>query len=83
MEKRRLATVLLLVLSSQVIAQEGPEDSAATPSPFSYGMNGLQFESADGDNFLWFGVRLQPRSYSPWNPDIRSMVQNAATVPMA
>ena len=61
MARHRLVTVLLLLLASQVIAQEGPEDSAATPSPFSYGKNGLQFESADGNNYLWFGVRLQPR----------------------
>jgi phosphate-selective porin OprO/OprP len=61
MARRRLVTVLLLLLASQVIAQEGPEDSAATASPFSYGKNGLQFESAGGNNYLWFGVRLQPR----------------------
>lgn len=28
---------------------------------FSYGSKGLQYESADGSNFLWFGVRLQTR----------------------
>jgi phosphate-selective porin len=28
---------------------------------FSYGGKGLQYESADADNFLWFGVRLQSR----------------------
>jgi hypothetical protein len=30
-------------------------------SRFSYGDKGLQYESADGNNFLWFGVRLQTR----------------------
>lgn len=42
-----------------------PEYLAAEDEPkefgFSYGSKGFQYEAADGDNFLWFGVRLQPR----------------------
>ncbi len=36
-------------------------DSETEPGGFSYGSKGLQYESADGNNFLWFGVRLQTR----------------------
>jgi hypothetical protein len=36
-------------------------DSSNETGGFSYGSKGLQFESADGNNFLWFGVRLQTR----------------------
>ena len=32
-----------------------------SPAGFAYGKKGLQFTSADGNNFLWFGVRLQTR----------------------
>ena len=35
------------------------EESAFTE--FSYGEKGYQYASADGNNFLWFGVRLQTR----------------------
>jgi len=34
----------------------------------SYGSKGLQFESADGNNFLWFGVRLQSLNGSVFAP---------------
>lgn len=40
---------------------------AGNPEPepeverFSYGKQGLQFDDGTGDNFLWFGVRLQTR----------------------
>jgi hypothetical protein len=55
-------------------AEQGGDSGAW--NGFSYGKNGLQFESADGNNFLWFGVRLQTRysneklyqDYLPGNP---------------
>jgi hypothetical protein len=39
------------------------EEPAAKPSDskFSYGKQGLQFDDGTGNNFLWFGVRLQTR----------------------
>ena len=36
-------------------------DADALSSLFSYGPRGLQYQSSDGNNFLWFGVRLQVR----------------------
>ena len=60
---------LALLASQSVWAQSdtGPEDSEGLltdkggKSSFSYGDQGLQYESDDGGNFLWFGVRLQSR----------------------
>ena len=40
-------------------AEQIMQESAA--SGFAYGKKGLQFTSANGNNFLWFGVRLQVR----------------------
>lgn len=39
------------------------EEQADRPSEnkFSYGKQGLQFDDGTGNNFLWFGVRLQTR----------------------
>lgn len=49
-------TVLcLLVLQTPAFAEDELWED------FNYGKKGLQFESADSNNFLWFGVRLQPR----------------------
>lgn len=42
-------------------AEQQPSDKESPQSAFSYGGNGLQYESANGNNFLWFGVRLQLR----------------------
>lgn len=37
------------------------QEQKAQTAGFTYGEKGLQYQSADGDNFLWFGVRLQTR----------------------
>jgi phosphate-selective porin OprO/OprP len=50
--------VLVVLLAGMAAAET---DSSIENSAFSYGSKGLQFESANGDNFLWFGVRLQTR----------------------
>jgi hypothetical protein len=36
-------------------------DEEPQPGKFSYGKQGLQFDDGTGNNFLWFGVRLQTR----------------------
>ncbi len=36
-------------------------DEGPPQSKFSYGKQGLQFDDGTGNNFLWFGVRLQTR----------------------
>ena len=36
-------------------------EQAEETSKFSYGKQGLQFDDGTGNNFLWFGVRLQTR----------------------
>jgi len=46
------------VIPRQAAADDKP---ASDPGGFSYGSKGLQYQSADGNNFLWFGVRLQGR----------------------
>ena len=61
---RRLAAagicVALCYSSLAVAADEGQADDSEK-SPFSYGKQGLQFDDGTGNNFLWFGVRLQTR----------------------
>lgn len=37
------------------------DNEAQEHQMFSYGSKGVQFESEDGNNLLWFGVRLQSR----------------------
>ena len=48
---------------STAIAAEEADDAAEAnrESNISYGPKCLQYESDDGNNFLWFGVRLQTR----------------------
>ena len=65
--------IFLLILSASAASAADPaaEQPAEKPSQqimeetapvgFAYGKKGLQFTSADGNNFLWFGVRLQMR----------------------
>ena len=57
------AFVLVAVLPVSIAAGSSAAAQSDLPSnnAFSYGDRGLQFESADGNNFLWFGVRLQTR----------------------
>lgn len=54
-----LAIVCLLVLHDVANADE--QAHATEPSKFSYGNQGIQFDDGTGNNFLWFGVRLQTR----------------------
>jgi phosphate-selective porin OprO/OprP len=56
----RSALFACLVIFITGIASADTDSSSETDG-FSYGSKGLQYESADGNNFLWFGVRLQTR----------------------
>jgi phosphate-selective porin OprO/OprP len=56
---------IALASSSSMADDEGQEGEE---SRFSYGSKGLQYESADENNFLWFGVRLQVR-YTNYDDD--------------
>ena len=51
------------LMPALVHGQTNAEDVAGETSlsSFSYGSRGLQYESGSGNNFLWFGVRLQVR----------------------
>jgi hypothetical protein len=45
-----------------VISPAAAEPEEGTPSSrFSYGKQGLQYDDGTGNNFLWFGVRVQTR----------------------
>ena len=54
-----LALVCVLARANCAVAEESAEEPRA--SKFSYGKQGLQFDDGTGNNFLWFGVRLQTR----------------------
>ena len=54
-------SVLAICLSVFVVANAMAVSGSEEASPFSYGSKGIQYASADGNNFLWFGVRLQAR----------------------
>ena len=54
------ALCILLLAAGAAHGEEVTGDST-NESDLSYGPKGLQYESADGSNFLWFGVRLQTR----------------------
>lgn len=57
-----VATWLIALFTlCEVAAAEEVSGDATDYSAFSYGKKGLQYESQDGNNFLWFGVRLQSR----------------------
>jgi hypothetical protein len=49
----------LVLLCGDAHADEST--SAERPDRFSYGEQGLQFDDGTGNNFLWFGVRVQTR----------------------
>jgi phosphate-selective porin OprO/OprP len=53
--------IALVVNSTLISISSAQASSAAAGSGFSYGDRGLQYASADGNNLLWFGVRLQSR----------------------
>lgn len=64
MNKPITIVCFLLASSGVAIADAKPAEEATSEdwiSRFSYGDKGLQFESRGGNNFLWFGVRLQTR----------------------
>ena len=65
MTRNQLALALLLTVTLLFLPCLGwsaePPANGENPSRFSYGPRGLQYESQDGNNFLWFGVRLQTR----------------------
>ncbi len=42
-------------------ASAGNTEQTPEAGKFSYGNQGLQFDDGSGNNFLWFGVRLQTR----------------------
>jgi len=48
-----------LVFFSSAVADEPTDERQG--GKFSYGQKGLQFDDGTGNNFLWFGVRLQTR----------------------
>lgn len=51
-----------VLISAKAYSEESSETSdLSSISNWSYGDKGLQFETEDGNNFLWFGVRLQTR----------------------
>lgn len=54
-----LATVYCLSASGSALADGSAEGQSA--SRFSYGGKGMQFDDGSGNNFLWFGVRVQTR----------------------
>jgi phosphate-selective porin OprO/OprP len=56
-EKYVLASLALLIAGTAGAQSQKANDEGG----ISYGGKGLQYESTDGDNFLWFGVRLQSR----------------------
>lgn len=50
----------LAAATSATVAADGPGNDIAYGG-LSYGKQGLQYEDATGNNFLWFGVRAQTR----------------------
>jgi len=56
-----VATVAMLCPSRESVASDEPEAKPAAASVFSYGDRGFQFDDGSGNNYLWFGVRLQTR----------------------
>lgn len=65
-----IARSLLAICCTGVLANSAyaQAQSDASNSGFSYRSKGFQYQSAGGNNFLWFGVRLQAR-YSSSNID--------------
>lgn len=52
--------IALFTLCEVAVAEDVYGDDGGY-SAFSYGKKGLQYQSLDGNNYLWFGVRLQSR----------------------
>jgi hypothetical protein len=57
--KAYIALACCVVFNNGAFASDSPEET--TSNRFSYGDQGLQFDDGTGNNFLWFGVRLQTR----------------------
>jgi hypothetical protein len=51
----------LCFLMSLNCASAGDSEQEPEAGKLSYGKQGLQFDDGTGNNFLWFGVRLQTR----------------------
>jgi hypothetical protein len=51
----------VLMLAAGSSANATSAGGQAGESTVSYGQKGMQYLSTDGNNFLWFGVRLQTR----------------------
>jgi phosphate-selective porin len=58
--------VIVLICGFTVSAHAAAESGHAesTSNKVSYGKQGLQYDDGSGNNFLWFGVRLQTRFVS-------------------
>jgi len=56
-----LLLAAIMCLPGESLADDEARDNVISVSMFSYGDHGLQFEDGSGNNFLWFGVRLQTR----------------------
>jgi phosphate-selective porin len=54
----QIALTAIIFLATSAVAEESATEN---PAGFSYGKKGFQYDSGDGRNFLWFGVRLQSR----------------------
>jgi phosphate-selective porin len=59
------AVISLLCVFEESVAADEAEKEPSAASKFSYGSRGLQFDDGSGNNYLWFGVRLQTR----WSND--------------
>jgi phosphate-selective porin OprO/OprP len=59
----RLCLLLTVLLPFIAFGQTEavPGDNETTTDAFTYGSKGLQYSSVDGNNLLWFGIRLQAR----------------------
>ena len=56
-----MAVIAILCASGENAAADEAAEISTTASRFSYGSRGLQFDDGSGNNYLWFGVRLQTR----------------------
>jgi len=59
----QLVVLLIVALSmpGESLADDKAKENLVAASIFSYGNHGLQFDDGSGNNYLWFGVRLQTR----------------------
>ena len=55
------ALIVMLCAPGESVAKVDTDEKPAAASKFSYGSRGWQFDDGSGNNYLWFGVRLQTR----------------------